>query len=659
MKIWLRVILVLGLSINLSSSFAQKDKQIVSHNLEEIAAMERERFANQLNQNLATTSFTNSSTDFDVNYYRCEWEIDPAVRFLSGKVTVYYTITRNTSAISLDLINGLTVEGVTQRSSPLSFQHTNNTIQVNFPASVSSGKRDSISITYSGVPPNTGFGSFVNSSHNGTPIVWTLSAPYGSRDWWPCKNGLDDKADSMDVFITHPAQYKAVANGLRQSEVGLANGKKRTHWKHRYPITTYLVCLAITNYSEFTANVQLGKNLLPIQTFCYPESLTAFQQGTTNTLFAMALFHKHFGDYPFLNEKYGHIQFGWGGGMEHQTGSFMVNLSEGLVAHELAHQWFGDKITCASWEDIWLNEGFATFLASFYMEDKYMPIQRNISLANRQNQVNTITSLPDGSVWVDDTTNVGRIFNSRLTYRKGSHLLYMLRWMLGDDVFFKAIKNYANDPKLHYGFAKTIDLQRHLEEASGRDLTEFFKDWYKGQGYPSYLVQWTPIGDEHVRIKMSQTTSHPSVDFFELPVALKFKNATQETTVVVDNQKNGEIFFRKIGFVPDAVIIDPEYWLISRNNVAQRVNDDASEENMVKVSPNPIQDQFSVYLRNFNQPIASISVYNMQGKKIYNRTVNLIERSNVTEIPSVSWANGLYLIKVESNGSSYVSKVLK
>ena len=218
--------------------------------------MEQQRFANVLNQGLQANAFTNSSTDFDVNYYRCEWEIDPAVRFVKGKITVYYTITKNTSAILLDLMNGLSVDGVTQRNSSLSFQHSNNVLQVNFPGSVSIGTLDSISINYNGVPPNTGFGSYVNNFHNGSPVTWTLSAPYGSRDWWPCKNGLDDKADSIDVFITHPSQYKAVSNGLRQSELNLGNGKKLTHWKHRYPITTYLICLAITNYSEFSLTMQ-------------------------------------------------------------------------------------------------------------------------------------------------------------------------------------------------------------------------------------------------------------------------------------------------------------------------------------------------------------------------------------------------------------------
>jgi hypothetical protein len=253
--------------------------------------------------------------------------------------------------------------------------------------------------------------------------------------------------------------------------------------------------------------------------------------------------------------------------MEHQTATFIVNIGESLCAHELAHQWFGDKITCGSWKDIWLNEGFATHLTSIYMEKKY---PANI-LGWGINEINKITSLPGGSVEVDDTTNVGRIFDGRLSYTKGSHLLYMLRWILGENVFRSAIKRYQTDPAVIYGFARTADLKRNLEKTSGKNLTYFFNEWFSGQGYPSYNVQWTNFGSGNVWIKMNQVTFHPSVSFFELPVALRFQNATQEANVVVDNTVNGETFVKSIGFIADTVFIDPEAWLITRDNSTQKL----------------------------------------------------------------------------------------
>lgn len=622
---------------------------------QEAAAYQRISF-----QQKQTSQVASESGNFDVKYYRCEWEVDPAVRYISGKVTVYYVPKAGISTLNLDLMNTLTVSEVKQRATVLSTQHLNNVLTISLPSVTSAAVLDSLSITYQGSPgPDTGFGAFKNNLHNGVAGMWTLSEPYGSREWWPCKNGLDDKADSIDVFVTHSSSYKASSNGLLKSETPLAGGKTRTHWKHRYPIASYLVCLAVTNYSVFSINVQLGNKFLPIQTFAYPESLTAFQQGTLNTLFAMALFHQKFGDYPFINEKYGHTQFGWGGGMEHQTNSFMINLSEGLVAHELAHQWFGDKITCGSWEDIWLNEGFATHLASFYNENKYGQINWDGILMNRKNEIANITSVPDGSVKVSDTTNVGRIFNNRLSYIKGSHLLYMLRWKLTDEVFFKAIRQYQTDPALVYGYARTSDLKRNLEQVSGVDLTEFFKDWYEGQGYPSYQVQWTPVGIDHVRIKMNQTTSHPSVDFFELPVALKFSNALQSQTVVVDHKTNGEIFIKKLGFIPDTAVIDPDYWLITKNNTSQKISDDLNPENFVKVYPNPIGNEFSVYLRNFSSPETSIAIYNTQGKLFKKERPILVDRAGAVVVDSHQWPNGVYLLKVSSNGVKQTFKLIK
>ena len=621
--------------------------------VKDIALMERlghERITGRGNATLA-------SNNFDVKYYRCEWEVNPAINYIAGKITVHYMITSSASSVSFDLMNGLNVDSVKQRNTLLTKQHTSNVLQVNFPSTVNAGTFDSVSIFYQGVPPNTGFGSFVQTTHAGTPVIWTLSEPYGSRDWWPCKNGLDDKADSIDIFVTAPAIYKAASNGLLQSETLVSGGaKKIAYWKHRYPIASYLVCFAVTNYSVFNNSVQLGAVNLPMQTYCYPESLASFQANTPLVLDALQLYHNLFGDYPFIKEKYGHVQFSWGGGMEHQTATFVVNANEVLMAHELGHQWFGDKITCASWVDIWLNEGFATHLASIYMEAKY-PAS---TITNRKNEIAYITSQPGGSVKVDDTTNVGRIFDSRLSYNKGSHLLYMLRWILGDSVFFRAIRQYQKDPKVIYGFATTNDLKRNLEQVSGKDLTGFFKDWYEGQGFPAYNVEWTPLGSGYVKIKMNQSASHPNAGFFELPVALNFKNATQQKIIVLDNTSNGEIFFRNIGFIPDTVLIDPEYWLITRNNTSRKVPDAVNGQNIVQVFPNPIQSQFYVYLRNFSSSNASIILYNAAGQQVHSAKIPISNGSGFTEITPQYLAPGEYIINVVTdNGLKFVKKLLK
>ena len=633
----------------ISVAYGQPSKDYLNSQ-NKIIAQEKEAFASVANIQNASQA----SENFNVSYYRCEWQVDPAVRFIRGNVTSYFKITSATDNISFDLTDSLIVDSVKQNNSQLSFVHSNNTLTINFGIVKTAGVLDSVSIYYRGIPPGTGFGSFVTSVHAGTPVLWTLSEPYGSRDWWPCRNGLDDKADSIDVIITNPSQYTAASNGLRQSEI--INGlNKITHWKHRYPIATYLVCMAVTNYAEFNDSVQLGNINLPMQTFCYPENLALFQVNTPTVLETLKYYSNVFGNYPFIKEKYGHVQFGWGGGQEHQTSTFIVTPNENLMAHELAHQWFGDKITCSSWRDIWLNEGFATHLAIMDFEVRFP-----LSVMNtRKKEIANITSLPGGSVWVDDTTNVNRIFDGRLTYTKGSHLLYMLRWKLGDSVFIKGMRTYFNDSTIAFGFAKTDDFIRNLEAASGIDLKEFFDDWFYGQGYPSYNVQWTQIGNNYVKINMSQTTSHPSVSFFPLPVALEFKNATQQKTIVVNNTYNGEIFFNNIGFIADTVIIDPDYWLITKNNISQKMSDNISSENFVQVFPNPFVNSFSVYLHNFSGTKVYFKIYDSNGRLMYDQNLS-VNGSLYRDINTQLASKGAYFFSVQTNnGFKFVKKILK
>jgi len=617
-----------------------------------IAAMEREAHRAQFNNFIDGTG---ASDNFDVKYYRLEWQIDPAVRYINGKVTMYYKMTTASSSITMDLMSVLHADSVKQHGVMLTTSQPSNTLVINFPGSVNAGILDSVTIWYKGIPANTGFGSFIQDQHAGTPVAWSLSEAYGARDWWPCKNGLTDKADSIDVFITHPSLYSAASNGILQSETPVPGNMTLTHWKHRYPIASYLVCMAVTNYARFTQTVQLGSTTLPMVTYCYPESLATFQADTHNVLESMLLYNNTFGEYPFIKEKYGHVQFGWGGGMEHQTSTFVINTTEPLMAHELGHQWFGDKITCASWEEIWLNEGFATFCALYYMETKYPAL----TPGNRQAILANITSQPGGSVKVDDTTNLSRIFDQRLSYNKGSRVLQMLRFILGDDIFFRALRRYQQDPALVYGIAHTTDLERNLEEESGKDLRYFFDQWYAGQGYPAYKVSWRPVGSGSVNIQLDQTTSHTSVPFFHLSVPLKFKNATQEKTVVVDNSFNGQNFIRTLGFVPDTVLVDPESWLITKNNSTQKLPAVNNGSGVVEIYPNPLTDPFTVYLHDFNTSAADMVIYDKIGRKVYSRNIALTAGAELVQVPVSTWAHGLYVIRVIAAGKTTVMQLIR
>ena len=471
--------------------------------------------------------------NYDIKYHRIELNIDPAQAGLSGDITTYLEAKSNTSQIVFDLASNMIVQEVIQRGNSLSFsQNTDDELIITLPEILNQGVLDSLTVSYSGTPVSTGFESYSKTTHNGVPIVWTLSQPYGAKAWWPCKQDLNDKIDSIDVYLNTPRftpqneDYVAVSNGVELGQV--VNGvNKITRFKHRYPIPAYLIAIAITNYSVYTEEVPNNGNPFNIINYVYPESFGAAQAGTPVTLDIMNFFIDKFEPYPYADEKYGHAQFGFNGGMEHTTISFMGNFSRELITHELAHQWFGNKVTCGSWQDIWLNEGFATYLYGLVIEE----FDGNEAFTNwKQQRSNFITSQPNGSVYIQpqDTVNVARIFSSRLSYNKGAMVLHMLRKKMGDDNFYQGLRNFLAHPDLAFNYAKTSDFIPIMEAASGLDLTEFFNDWLFNQGHPSFTVQWNQPNSNQIEINLSQTTSHPSVDFFETDVTLQFLGSPGE-----------------------------------------------------------------------------------------------------------------------------------
>lgn len=634
--------LLITLSVFLNSLFAQADNTVCK-DLSHVIQAERKAGAYKLNFRSAVE--TNS---YDLKYHRVEWEINPANLYIKGTVTSYFVpVEENFQQMYFDLSRALNVSQVTYHGSEVSYsQPTTELLQIDLPNNIPMGQLDSISVSYSGVPDSDGFGSFVQGTHNGVPVIWTLSEPYGAKNWWPCKQDLNDKIDSIDVWVTTPTPYRVASNGVLVSET--TDGSKNVyHWQHRYPIPAYLIAVGVTNYAVYSDFVPLdGGDSLEVLNYVYPEYEQAIRAATPTTVAVMQLYNELFGLYPFADEKYGHAQFGFGGGMEHQTMSFMGGWSHLLQAHELAHQWFGDKVTCGSWQDIWLNEGFATYLEGLTYENGLGSVGWHEWLRSK---INSITGNNGGSVWVTDTTSVSRIFDGRLSYSKGAMLLHMLRWKLGDEDFFQAVRNYINDPELAYSYAKTQDLQAHLEAQSGLDLDGFFNDWFYGEGYPSYLVYWEPKEAQQYRVQISQTTSAPqSVDFFEMPVPVLFKGQGQQSLQVFDHQYSGQVFEIELPFVPEEVIFDPEYWLISKNNqveahaVTTSTNEMEELSHHLRLFPNPAKDKINLFFDNWPESPRKVELWNLQGQLIRKETPT----ASSLEIDLVALPAGTYVVKV-------------
>ena len=628
-----------------------------TENLEYEKMIEAEMKSSSKRMNLAVNPNT---LNYDITYHKLEFTVDPSVNYINGKVTTTYTALSNMTTLTFDLTSSIIVSSVKKNGVNLTFlQNASNELIINLPATQTTGTSATVEVIYEGDPTSSGFGSFTADIHNGTPVLWTLSEPFGARDWWPCKQDLNDKVNNIDVYITAPSQYQSVSNGMEQSAI-INGASKTTHFKHNYPIPAYLIAIAVTNYQIFNQQGGLGtvaSPFFPIVNYMYPETAAANQASLAPTPAIINLYESLFGDYPFRNEKYGHAQFGWGGGMEHTTVSFMTAgntgaYSRSLIAHEMGHQWFGDKITCGTWKDIWLNEGITEYLAGLVVEN----LDGQTSFTNWKNNKNiSITSQPTGNLYLTDaqSTDVNRIFSSRITYNKGSMVTNMLRFKMGDINFFQAMRNYLADPAFAYAYAITPQFQAKMETVYGSpgSLQEFFNDWVYNQGYPTYTINAYNSGAGQATVQISQVTSDQSVSFFEMPVPVRLTGAGgQVKDVILDNTTNGQSFNIPVTFVVTGVIFDPNKNLISKNSSATLGIENFDYTAAINMYPNPGSDILNIDLP-LSVNLQKIIFYNTLGQKTLESTQNKIQ---VSELPT-----GIYIVSFETSEGTFHKNFIK
>jgi hypothetical protein len=288
-----------------------------------------------------------------------------------------------------------------------------------------------------------------------------------------------------------------------------------------------------------------------------PQTLTDGVGALGETKSMLRIFSDAYGLYPFINEKYGHSQFGWGGAMEHQTMTSTTNFVENTISHELAHQWFGDMITCANWPSLWLNEGFAVYSESVFLERYYGAGAYTAHIRDVMPAAMNAT----GTLYVQDTSTVAGLFDFNRVYAKGAWTLHMLRHVLGDSVFFRSMRAYAADPRFRFRSATTEGFRNVCESISGKDLGYFFEEWVYGEGYPRYTYQWTSApsaGGYRVTLTLSQSGSSAATPFFRMPVDIRLVAGTRDTTLTVFHTATGETFTFLVPFAPADVQIDPD-----------------------------------------------------------------------------------------------------
>ena len=486
-------------------------------------------------------------------------------------------------------------------------------------------------------------------------VTWSLSEPFSAHEWFPCKQVLTDKADSTDVWVTTSMPNKVGSNGVLERTVSLPNNKVRYEWKSRHPIDYYLISVAVAPYLEYVNYANpVGGPRVPIVNYVYNQATLNYDPTELDrTPGFIESFSTQFGLYPFANEKYGHSMAPLGGGMEHQTMTTQDGFDFTLTAHELCHQWWGNNVTCASWSDIWLNEGFAS-----YGED--LSLQAFSTPANARNWMNNAhlyAQRSGGSLYVADTTNVNRIFDYYLTYKKGAGVVHMLRYLLNDDVkFFRALRTYQT--QFGGSTARTVNLQRVFEAEAGRPLGYFFQQWFTGRGYPTFTGRWNQGGSSFV-LRVTETASVPAVTPFfdtEVDYRLTFSNGTTQTVRLRQSQPT-QTFSLTVNGTVTSVAVDPNQWVMdlpttapTRDNTLLATRATAGNPAIV-LFPNPCRDQLQLSAL----PIigqATALVLDATGRTVLRQVVAAAQ----PQIDTHTLAPGLYYLRLLGSAGEQVGR---
>ena len=498
----------------------------------------------------------------DVLHYRLDIEVDPAAEYLSGSNTMTIkTLVDNVTAFRFWLHDVMSISSVEIDGKAAEWQRLDSeVIEVSLGRTLALAENFELQIKYDGSPTAGGWMSIVFESHRGTPVVSTLSEPWYSYTWWPVKEDNRDKATG-ELLVTVPSELTVVSNGVLADVDNLGGDRRRFHWSTDYPMSPYLFAFSATRYNTFGDTYFHPGGSMPVEFFIYPDSDTDGNRARWRlSVDMLATFGDLFGLYPFIDEKYAIYEFPWGGGMEHQTATGQGAFWESLTAHELAHQWWGDMVTCATWSDIWLNEGFATYSEALWLEHRSgtsdLPVLRMAMSERRPRNL-------DGSVYVHDPSSVSRIFSSDYSYRKGAWVLHMLRGVIGDERFFDVLEAYRD--RFEYLTATTEDFRAVAEESSEKELGWFFDQWVYNGGAPAYRYGWREQvvdGEQYLELFLEQAQNE---SVFQMPMTIETLELGERHRYRVWNDERSEHFLIPVSAPVDEVSLDPDAWILTRS----------------------------------------------------------------------------------------------
>ncbi|NOZ08042.1 MAG: hypothetical protein GXO91_04080 [FCB group bacterium] len=489
-------------------------------------------------------------TWYDVISYSIAVEIFPSSETIDGSVTIELRALQNdVTEIVLDAADHLTIDSISSNGLT-GYTHQNDRLHLFYSAPLVVDQTVSAQIVYHG-DTNSGYiwSGGINYSGN---YFWSLDVPYGLSKWVPCKDHPSDKADWLDLQLTAPAQYVVAANGVRLGITDNNDGTHTTHWHESHAIATYLFCINAYPYNEYTAWFEADGEQMPILYFVPNTVPSGFQYVET----ALPVFSDLFGLYPFFDEKYAIAKVpGNFGAMEHQN-CVTTSVTSGMtMVHELSHQWFGDLVTCETWQHSWLNEGFATYCEALYVENTQSPAAYHNYMNGLQFNWND-----NLTVFVTDTSNFAPIFNN-IVYDKGAWVNHMLRKVVGDSTYFETLRDYLDT----YAFANatTEDLKNMFELHTGGDMDWFFDEWIYRNGHPEYDYQWASTSDTFYLV-VDQTNTGDGPELFTMPVEFELDFAGDSSRVesfwIEDSQSAFEL---PVSATVTAVTCDPDNWVLN------------------------------------------------------------------------------------------------
>ncbi|MFC1563296.1 M1 family metallopeptidase [candidate division KSB1 bacterium] len=455
---------------------------------------------------------------------------------------------------------GMTVLSVTSGDKNLMFEHINNRLKIFLTNPPAEKDRLTFRIDYSGIP---GDGLIISRNKFGDRTYFADNWPNRARYWIPTIDHPYEKA-TCDFIVVAPEQYQVVSNGFQVEETNLDYNMKLTHWKESVPISTKLMVIGVSRFAWEV--VDLYKNI-PIQTWVFPQNRDDGFYDFERSRRSLEFFDSKIGPFPY--EKLANVQSRTRyGGMENASAIFYNENSvsgkrgyENTVVHEIAHQWFGDSVTEADWHHVWLSEGFATYLTHLFNEYHF---GRDRLVSGLKRDINRIIRYyegnPDSPIVDTRITNINRLLSTN-SYQKGSWVLHMLRGIIGDEKFFKCLRNYYS--QYRDSIAWTEDFQRVAEETSGTELDWFFKQWIYQPGLPKYKGTWEfnkAEGILHIYIEQVQDKKLQ----FTMPVEIGIYTEDSERPAI-EVLKITEInnsFSIKLESEPESVILDPNTWVL-------------------------------------------------------------------------------------------------